>query len=314
MMAVRRWVWAPLALVVVVAAVVAVVVWVRQPSPAAPTTEPAPTTTTVAPEPGDPVFAVKIDDVPPARPQTGLCTADVVYVEPVEGGVTRLLALYTGDRPEVVGPVRSARRSDIELLAQHGKPVFAYSGAAPELLPKLRAAALVDASEKAAPRSYYRDNARVIPHNLYLRPRNLPKTAEAPPQAALEFGPAPSAGASVGQHRSGGYTFRWTANRWAVSLSGSPVTSTECGPITAATVVEQRVRVTADEEIEDSTGHRSPVVTSVGTGAATVLRDGQRFTATWTRPDAKSPTRFQTADGAPLPLKAYPVWIVLIPD
>ena len=58
-----------------------------------------------------PVLAVKIDNTSPARPRIGVDAADIVYVEPVEAGLTRLLAIYASTLPPEVGPVRSARES-----------------------------------------------------------------------------------------------------------------------------------------------------------------------------------------------------------
>lgn len=58
-----------------------------------------------------PVLAVKIDNTSGARPRVGLTAADVVYVELVEGGLTRLLAIYASQLPAHVGPVRSARKN-----------------------------------------------------------------------------------------------------------------------------------------------------------------------------------------------------------
>ena len=75
-----------------------------------------------------PLLAVKIDDTTAAHPQVGLGAADVVYIEQVEGGLTRLAAIFTDKVPALIGPVRSARISDIEILAQYGRVGFAYSG------------------------------------------------------------------------------------------------------------------------------------------------------------------------------------------
>jgi len=82
-----------------------------------------------------PVLAVKIDDTNAAHPQIGLEDADVVYIEQVEGGLTRLAAIFSSVIPERVGPVRSARISDIDILSQYGRVAFAYSGAQRKLLP-----------------------------------------------------------------------------------------------------------------------------------------------------------------------------------
>ncbi len=296
-------------LVVVAAAVaVALVVADREDTPTTPRTPPA-----AGPLSG-PVLAVKVDNLPAARPQTGIGSAAVVYVEPVEGGLTRLVAIFTGTPPPVVGPVRSARRTDIELLAQYGKPVLAYSGAAPELLPALHAANVVNASPEEDARAYHRDRDRPAPHNLYVRTADLPGGAQAPREPPLRFGPAPGGGTTTATHEAAGFTFTWSApaGRWLVSTDGTPFTATGTGRLGAATVVSQRVRVSTTEPGEDARGG-SPVAHTVGTGEAVVLRDGRRFTGTWSRPDADAPTTFRTADGQDLPLATGPVWVVLLP-
>ena len=94
-----------------------------------------------------PVLAVKIDNLARARPQTGLTGADIVDVLPVEGGLSQFLAVFSSHFPPVIGPVRSAREDDLELLRQFGRPAFAYSGAQPQLLPVVEKARTVDLYE-----------------------------------------------------------------------------------------------------------------------------------------------------------------------
>lgn len=277
------------------------------PSPAPPT------------DPSGPVLAVKIDNVPAARPQTGLGSADVVYVEPVEGGLTRLVAIFAGDLPEEVGPVRSARRTDLDLLAQYGAPVLAYSGAAPELLPELRSADLVNAAPDDAASAYHRSRNRRAPHNLYVTPAELPDGATAPAEAPLLFGAAPAGGVPTTTHdvafSAARFTFTWSApdGRWHIAMNSEPATSTESGPLTAATVVVQRVVVTQGEAGEDAGRSASPVAQTVGSGQSDVLRDGRLFAGTWSRPSADAPTRYRTDGGADLPLASGPVWVLLLP-
>ena len=79
-----------------------------------------------------------------AHPQIGLEDADVVYIEQVEGGLTRLAAVFSSTIPVRIGPVRSARISDIDILSQYGRVAFAYSGAQRKLLPVITAANLQD--------------------------------------------------------------------------------------------------------------------------------------------------------------------------
>jgi len=119
------------------------------------------------------VLAVKIDNIVNARPQTELTHADTVYVLPVEGGLSRFLAIFSSEYPRVIGPVRSAREDDLELLRQFGRPAFAYSGATATLLPYIhRTARIVDLYDGIAS-GYFRDNSRIAPYNLYAHTRQL---------------------------------------------------------------------------------------------------------------------------------------------
>jgi len=109
------------------------------------TTEPEPTNA-ISGRTGTngPILVVKIDDTRAAHPQVGLEDADIIYIEQVEGGLTRLAAIFSSKIPQRIGPVRSARISDIELLAQFGRVAFAYSGAQRKLLPVIASANLQD--------------------------------------------------------------------------------------------------------------------------------------------------------------------------
>jgi hypothetical protein len=267
---------------------------------------------------GAAVVAVKIDNVDDARPSTGLSAAEVVYVEPVEGGLTRIVAIFGAPLPAVVGPVRSARQTDLDLLAQWGRPTFAVSGSVPQLLPLLASASLVDASQANSPQAYYRASTHAAPHNLYLHPAQLPAGA-GPSQDVLQFGAQPSGGSAASQlhvsYPAASFGFQWSASagRWLISMDGTPYRSTEAGQLGAATVVVQHVSTHPEAFVEDSTGAVAPIAQTIGTGSATVLRDGLTYAATWSRPTASSPTRFTvTSSGDALPLASGPVWILLV--
>jgi len=135
------------------------------PAPASPSPSPV---QLLSPFTGEPVkslgtvVAVKIDNIKQARPPTGLQSADIIYSLPVEGGLSRLMAVFSSRFPPVIGPVRSAREDDLELLRQFGKPAFAYSGAAPHLLPFIHRAPVVDLYAGTAS-GYFRDPRRPAP-------------------------------------------------------------------------------------------------------------------------------------------------------
>ncbi|MET7935657.1 DUF3048 domain-containing protein [Streptomyces sp. NPDC005322] len=117
-----------------------------------------------------PVPAVKIDNVRPARPRTGIGSADLVYVEQAEGGLSRILAVFSSHPPATVGPVRSARESDLDPLRQFGRPALAYSGVQSALRPAVEGAPLYALPPGMADSAYVRGRGRQAPHNLYLHP------------------------------------------------------------------------------------------------------------------------------------------------
>ena len=117
-----------------------------------------------------PILVVKIDDTRSARPQIGLEDADLVYIEQVEGGLTRLAAIYSSVIPQNIGPVRSARISDIDILSQYGKVVFAYSGAQRAMLSVIANSNLWDyGAQRQSPIIYTRDSNRRAPVDMVLR-------------------------------------------------------------------------------------------------------------------------------------------------
>jgi len=128
--------------------------------------------------PEHPAIVVKMDNSPDARPQTGINEADIVYEVLVEG-ITRYALVFHSNLVDPVGPVRSARSSDINLVADLSTPLFSWSGANGGVMGEVAAAArkgiLIDASYDAASPAYYRSNDRQAPHNLYV---HLPQLLE----------------------------------------------------------------------------------------------------------------------------------------
>ncbi|MEU1511248.1 DUF3048 domain-containing protein [Streptomyces sp. NPDC005811] len=264
-----------------------------------------------------PVLAVKIDNADAARPQTGVDAADVVYVEQVEGGLSRLMAVYASRLPQAVGPVRSARESDLELLEQFRRPLLAFSGAQHKLLPLIDRAPLDAVTPGDASGAYFRGPDRAAPHNLYLRPDRL--LPSAPGAAALttgfRYGPAPSGGRTQASHTvrypAARFTFTWSADRarWLVSMDGTPTVTADGQRVAPATVVVQYVKTRASA-FHDFLGNNTPYTETVGSGTAEVLRDGRAYDVRWKRPTARDGTDFTTADGNPVDFAEGQVWVV----
>jgi len=309
---------------VAIIGLVAVIIAVLQPGPGTPVKPAAdvpsqlfsPFTGEQVPSLG-PVLAVKIDNLAPARPQTGLTSADIVYVIPVEGGLSRLLAVFSSHVQPVIGPVRSAREDDLELLRQFGRPAFAYSGAQPQLLPVVQRARIIDLYDGRV-RGYFRDPGRAAPHNLYARSSQLLSQAAEASKArdiGFRFGPAPSGGRPVTSfpvsYPAASFTFRWSAGagRWLVGMDGKQALAAEGRQLSAATVVIQYTKVRTSRFPE--AGTRPPYAESTGTGTGLVLRGGQAYDVRWSRPDADGGTAFTTASGQPMTFARGPVWVVL---
>ena len=300
------------------------------PVPPKPTPTPTPTvhrpTQLLDPFTGEPVkklgrvLAVKIDNIVTARPQTGLQSADLIYVIPVEGGLSRFMAVYSSRIPTVIGPVRSARQSDLDILRQFGRPAFAWSGATPHLVPFIERAPISDLYALQVG-GYYRVGYRTAPENLYADPRTL--LSEAPHASVardigFRFGPLPSGGrpttSMTVRYPATAFTFRWSAKakRWLVWMDGAPGEAAEGGQLGGKTVIIQYTRI-ATSRFEEY-GGRPPYAISTGSGKAVILRNGRAFTVHWSRPNLDSGTTFTLPDGQRMLFAPGQVWIMYAPD
>jgi len=264
------------------------------------------------------VLAVKIDNIVYARPQTGLGSADIVYVLPVEGGLSRFMAIFSSHYPPVIGPVRSARQDDIDLLGQFGRPAFAYSGATAALLPYIHAVARIVDLYAGTASGYYRGADRVAPYNLYARTSALLRQARQASKAreiGFRFGLPPPGGRPVRSvavsYPAASFRFRWSPSqlRWRVWMDGSPAMTTDSGQLGPATVVIQYTTVRTSRFLEY--GSRPPYAESTGSGIALVLRGGQEWHVSWSRPRVGHGTSFTTSTGQPMTFARGQVWVVL---
>jgi len=270
------------------------------------------------------VLVVKIDDTPAAHPQVGLREADVVYIEQVEGGLTRLAAVYSSQIPTLVGPVRSARISDIDLFAQFGRVAFAYSGAQTKFRPVLAAANLSDVGAMKYGAAFYaNDPLRVPPYAMMLKAQGLLNHVQTSGvQVAVSkrmgwsFGAAPSSMEKFSSvHISwptNSYDAQWSKSegRWLLSHNGSPdfdETGYQLGP---KTLVIQIVSIT-DSIYHDKVGGVTPYSATVGSGDCFILRNGAMVKAHWSRNDIESGTTFTGADGQEIAFDRGQIWFAL---
>jgi len=269
-----------------------------------------------------PVLVMKLDNTPHAQPHAGLIDADVVYVEEVEYGITRLAAVFSSSVPKRIGPVRSARITDIDLFAQYGKPAFGYSGAQRKMWPFIKAASLFDVSPYTSYTGYSRDSSRRSPYNLFFNGRaGIKRAPRATPARDMGFvfsATPPAGGLTATKARmawgyaSAGFDYVSKDHEYRVLLNGSPARAEEwSGGQRAATVVIQYVKQTKSR-FWDKGGGNTPHAQTIGKGTALVLRDGRVWKTTWSRPNAKSGTTFTLRDGSLMPFAPGQQWIVLL--
>ena len=270
------------------------------------------------------ILVVKIDDTTAARPQIGIDRADVVYIEQVEGGLTRLAAVFSSEIPTLIGPIRSARISDIEILAQYGRVVFAYSGAQSKLLPVIAAANLNDyGAQRQSPTIYTRDASRTSPTDMVLRADLLLEKVRSDGREIAQsrsigwsFGDVPSGGTAITGAKlswpATSYDLKWSdeEDRWLISNNGVANLSASGLQHGPTTFLIQIVEI-LPSEYGDKFGGVTPYSKTIGSGTGYLLRDGKYFPATWNRPDELSGTTWTALDGSELPFARGQVWIAL---
>jgi hypothetical protein len=267
--------------------------------------------------PGGHVLAVKIDNVGVAQDeQAGLNSADIVYVIQVEGGLSRYLAIFdSSDAPDEVGPVRSARQTDIPLLAAYGRIGLAYSGAIPGLLPELAAANLKNITPDTAPDQFTNDGSMptyINPRKIFAAYRHLAKTK----YVGFHFGAMPAGGHRVKSVSvdmpAAAFTFTASGAKWLVSVDGSPSETINRGRIATDNIIVQHVHVVPGQFTDYNAAQPANEVFSetTGSGTADFYRDGKVWHGRWSKPTSTSATAY-TVNGKPMDLAPGRTWIVL---
>lgn len=303
---------------------------VASPSPTATHPAPAAAPPAVWPLTGEPrrgkllpALAVKVDNVGNARPQSGLNDADMVVDCLVEGGLSRLFAVYDSHSSESIGPIRSARPVDGALLRALNGGIFAYSGAATgEIAPAKQYSTSVLLSNDDDPRPFHRTGRRP-PENVYASTDSLRQeaarrgTTPGLPSPWFQFGPAtvgaaPAAGVHVVIGSASSATWTYRAGRYYRLQDGTPDILADGSQVSAADVVVLRVAV-GHSGVIDAAGNEDPFVYAYGGGAAMVLRGGVVERGTWSRPSVTSRWSLRGATGRPLTLATGRVWVELVP-
>ena len=272
-----------------------------------------------------PAVVIKVDNSPDGRPQTGIDKADVIIEEKVEGSVTRLLtAFHSEDAPEV-GPVRSVRSTDVNIVSAIGG-VFAYSGGIGPFVELIKKAPVVSLSEDGKSGAFQQKKGKRRPYATYTSTAALREAAgdgaKAPPKlfetlppggAFSAPGEAPAARAKVvfGPRTFGEWEYDAATGLWLRSTNGTPHTVEGGGRLGFTNVVVQLTEYKGTP-YTDTSGSAVDEAVVVGSGEALILSQGKQVRATWTKSAPNAVTTY-AVNGVPVKLPPGRTWVSLPP-
>lgn len=264
------------------------------------------------------------------RPQFGLSQAQLVYEIIVEGGITRLMAVYaSADLPKTIGPVRSARPTFLEFISEVNG-LYAHAGGSPDALQAIDGLRIKDLSALGSDaRFFYRDSARVAPHNLFtsnslftlaLRDKNLTDTRPEYDSWTYKddspIQPAPTEERFVKIDFGSGedYLVRWvydtTANAYQRYNGGE--LQKDANTDTVLSFKNVIVQIVPPAVPAGEKGRINFAVT--GEGDVFIVRDGEVIKGRWKKPDRLSRTQFYTVDGSLIELNRGSTWVEILPE
>jgi hypothetical protein len=262
---------------------------------------------------GRSALTIKIDNTPQAHPQYGVQDADVVYEEIVEGGITRI---FNSHVPPVVGPVRSVRRTDREIVFPIGG-LFAFSGGAEYAVRSIETAPVKLYNESNSGAAMFRDPDRPAPHNLFANAVLLMdkhgKPRPPPPLFIYSSTARPGVGSPVksfvvGFESGFAATYDWDAKTasWDRSIFGAPDVSANGVRISPKNVIVMSVNYVGGVGVIDSYAEL------IGTGPVEVFTRGTVQRGTWSRGSLRKTTVYKNRAGKVIDLAPGQTWVELL--
>ncbi len=263
-------------------------------------------------------ITVKIDNTKAGHPKYGVEQADVVYEEVVEGGITRLAAIFNSHDPDRVGPVRSVRKTD-QSLVWPIRGIFAYSGGAPHAIASINTAPVVQLDETRSGPLMFRDHSRRAPWNLYARVNFMYSKCGplVPPPALFTYRPAAAAvtGTVTSSLRVGflnGFAITWdwdaASASWKRSIFGSPEDVASGVQFAPKNVVVMFVPYVGGDPRHGNEGAEAEIT---GHGTAVVFTAGKEVLGSWSRPDKAHPAQLLDGTGNSMALTPGQTWVEL---
>jgi len=261
-------------------------------------------------------LTIKIDNTPEAMPQYGIEDADVVYEEIVEGGITRLAAIFNSQLPTQVGPVRSVRKTDREIVFPI-RGIFAFSGGAEYAVRSIMTAPVKLFDEANSGAAMFRDAARYPPHNLFANAAQLMKMDAHPsaPRALFTYSPpntktpGPHVKSFVVGFANGfatSYVWNTEKKSWDRSIYDEPDVSANGVRISPKNVIVMTV------QYPGGVGVLGSYAQLIGSGTVEIFSGGTLQRGTWSRQDLRQATVYKSSSGNVINLKPGQTWVELL--
>ncbi|MEW5705898.1 MAG: DUF3048 domain-containing protein [Actinomycetota bacterium] len=267
-----------------------------------------------------PPFAVCINNIRQARPQSGLNRADIVYEVLAEAGIPRLLAIYKCKDARRIGPVRSARTYFIDLAKQFDA-VLIHAGGSPQALREIKQGKIRSLDQFRFPDAYFRDPTRRAPHNLFTNTSRLAKAAD----DAGFFGPSDTQGLAFGKVKIEGgnaqtitisfpttrVTYRYdpSTDTYFRFMNGQPHVDAAAGrQLQAKNVIVQF----AEHRVIDRVGRLDIKLT--GEGRAIFFIGGKRVGGRWVRQSEMQTFKYEDSMGNEFKLRPGQTWVEIVSE
>lgn len=275
--------------------------------------------------PARPALAFKVDNYPTARPQSGLMHADVIFEEPVEGGITRYVVVFQCQQDPEVGPIRSARAIDAQILPQLSDPIFVHAGGIDPVLQLLHKAAIQDTEIFDYLSLQIHPRGRYAPYDTYMSTASawsLYPNDNQPPSPVFAYSDmAPSDGQLVASFNvdfsyASNVTWTWsqTQDKWMRSYPNRPDVTANGNPVGFTNVIVQIIKTYQGPWVENSLGAKEVMANLVSSGKAYVFRNGEMIKGTWSRTSVTEPTQYLDSNGNPIALAPGNTWVELLPE
>jgi hypothetical protein len=272
-----------------------------------------------------PAVAVKVENSPQARPQSGLEDADIVIEEIVEGGITRFMTIFHCNDAKRLGPVRSARFDDASIMKPFTR-AMAYAGSNDFVDEELARNDVISILEGKSDALFRDPPGSTDVHSLFTKTKSIRAELEkeelaTPETDFLRHGDLPDGvkgkkarTITINFHASNTIEYRWNGKGWQRWEGGVPFDSASGGQITTPNVLIQEVEVDNSKSITDVVGNPSPEIELGGSGRAVLFRDGRAITGKWTTPQPGEAPTFKTKGGEDFTFARGQIWWELVPS